>query len=215
MGRLFEYKKDYNMFRDTIFTHDTTLLGFNSDNIPMKSSNQRTVKIKLGKIADSSLLKSLKNGEANAWNSLLTYAKTNNTVFEGSLTGKFTNYTSSWNGLPVSKSVFEKNAYYFLYVELDDENGKYYPVEAVTIAGVNLYGEQQAAWGLWFYGSKDFKWLGDSTEVNPTEVKPDDTRVQTVIPNAGGNAIVISVIGVIAVIGIIAKIKYNKYKDIK
>lgn len=135
-------------------------------------------------------------------------------------------YNDDKNPLPSFKSDFiDNNKYYYLYVKLDDENGKYYPVEATTIA-LGSKSDNGKEFYLFFLGDKDFKWnlsnsinTGNipSTPTKPTSTTKKDTTVaKTSIPFAGNKALILIIVGItLIILAIIGKVQYNKYKDIK
>ncbi len=67
-----------------------------------------------------------------------------------------------------SESVLNKmnlidDAYYFVYVELDDENGKYYPMEDVNLYQAQINGDSHSNM-LYHYLDSGFVWnLGDES----------------------------------------------------
>ena len=122
--------------------------------------------------------------------------------------------------------------YYFLYAELDDENGKYYPVEGITLAKASV--TSPSFWSLFFLGSDDFSWdiledihpINPTTTTKPTTTKPtattptastkDTTVAKTAIPFAGNKAFIIfMIVTTLITLAVIGKVQYNKYKDIK
>lgn len=174
--------------------------------------NNRKMQIKIGKITDVSILKKIKNQDATGFSDLLKFAKTGASIYDSvveanknlkdiEFTAGTTYSESSNKDNMIDLKNIEDDAYYYLYVKTDDENGTYISNEAVTLAMGNDH--KEAGWALFFYGSNDFKWNindGDNTVV-PTGVLP-----QT------GEAITIIAIALIAIAGgTILWFKYKKY----
>ena len=125
------------------------------------------------------------------------------------------------NTFGFNSSNVEDGAYYYLYVDVDSENGKYYPVgPAVTLARANVINESSIH--MFFYGSDDFKW--DLPEELPTEEEPakeqpkeekkDETIAKEKMPNTGLTYIVTLAIGTVTVLGAIAYKKHNNLRGI-
>lgn len=102
--------------------------------------SKRNIKLKIGRITDTSILLAIKNKEANALSRLLAYSKSADSIYTGTVPlGKSSTITKNIN--------IEDKAYYYVYMVLDDENGKYYPIEDVSLyqglvgntVGKNLY----------------------------------------------------------------------------
>ena len=107
--------------------------------------------------------------------------------------------------------------YYYLYIKPDDENGKYVSNEAVTLAQANVY---NGGWGLFFYGSSDFKWadFGNINENNngniPGNVE-DDSIAPVELPHAGSETLIWIGVGAISiVVGAVLYSRYKKYQGI-
>ena len=101
----------------------------------------------------------------------------------------------------------ENKEYYYLYIKLDDENGKYISNEAVTLAQANVSLDVNK-WTLRFYGTSDFKW----TEWNTSSPIVDSSVVQTSLPHTGIKYILYGgIISAITAIGIFAYKKYKYY----
>lgn len=118
---------------------------------PYDYQNTRNIKLKIGTITDNSILLALKNNESNALSRLLAYAKSANSIYTGTVVlGRSNSITANMN--------INNKAYYYVYAVLDDENGKYYPVEDVSLyqalvsdaVGKNLFNylDEQFTWNL-------------------------------------------------------------------
>ena len=190
-----------------------------------ENKENRKVKIKIGTISDKDILRAIKDKKANSLNSLCDYAKkATSPVYEGTLSGTINN-----QGEIVSKMNLVNEAYYYVYFVADDENGKYFPVEDVSLyqcirmdsVGVNKLAD---------YLSADFKWNldddgstsddnnnngGNKPTPTPTPAptkQPDDTTMKDKLPQTG-QAVTIGVITGIAVIsGAVFFAKSKKYK---
>ena len=109
----------------------------------------------------------------------------------------------------IELSGLQDEAYYFLYVKADDENGKYIEQEAVTLAQADVFSD---AWFLFFYGSDDFKWA-DFNDVNVdsgTNNIVDNTIAPGKIPQTGLHVILATSIVAFTGVGIFSYIQYRK-----
>ena len=191
---------------------------FNADstNIELNEyiSAGRKVNIKVGTINDVNILKSIKNGESDSLSKLLTYAKSDNGIITKSYT-KDTGTSAITDNTSI-RSLYNNwtsGGYYYVYMEYDDEDGKYRIVEDVSLYQC-LFDNSNGTWGLYDYLSKDFKWNINDDGKTPTAPDKDDTTAKKPIPQAGETTIVvISIIGVLT-IAIISIIKYRRYRDI-
>lgn len=171
-------------------------------------SNNRKLQIKVGKITDTSILNKIKNKNSTGLEELLSYAKKNSGIYNETVnanTGEsFLQYNTVFDKGKniINLNGLENDAYYFIYIKTDDENGKYTSNEAVTLAQANVYGD---VWGLYFYGSSDFEWADWGSE--------DPTISPNPLPNTG--ALVVALCGtlflVTALCGVVAYKKYKKY----
>lgn len=116
--------------------------------------------------------------------------------------------TSKGNSV-IDLKVLQNDGYYYLYIKTDDENGKYISNEAVTLAQARIHDN---GWGLFFYGSSDFKWADFG---NIAESGDDDSIAPGKIPHAGSETIKCIGIGIIVVsVGAIFYSKYKRYQGI-
>lgn len=189
------------------FLDDATnisLYGFYSN------ASKGKVNYKIGMITDKSILRSIKNGEANCFQKLMEYAKNANNSSTGSLT------------IGRSASILQKlnlvdGAYYFVYTELDTQNGKYYSLEDVNLYQANNFYSTAGTHinSLLNYLDDDFVWnLSDEQTPTPSTPKePEDDTVSTEkIPNTGKT--IITAIAIISSIGI-GIVTYKKYRNLK
>lgn len=92
------------------------------------SSPNRKMKYKIGKITDVNLLKTFKTDEVKAFNNLYTYAKSDKGFYSGTaIVG------DEQQANPITSLNIEASSYYYCYMEMDDENGKYLPIDDVAI----------------------------------------------------------------------------------
>lgn len=166
----------------------------------------KTVKYKIGRITDTTILNAIKNGETGCLDKLLTYAKNANNGYSGAC-----------QLLETESSILNKlnlvdDAYYYLYLELDTENGKYYPVEDVNIYQAQFIYKADGTYiaGLYNYLSDEFVW-NLSDEQTPSTPK-DDTVSSEKLPNTGKSIIVTITILSIVTVGVIS---YRKIKMLK
>ena len=198
------------------FDDDTTIISREPT-----GNEDRKVNVKVGKVTDKSLLQALKNKEANSLQKLLTYAKSADAVYNDKLPLGDSRETI------FSSANIVSNEYYYVYMELDDKNGTYYPVEDVSL--YQSYGS-----GLYDYLDNGFTWnLEDETTTpdeenkKPTQQeedqdkntvqkneKVDNTIAQGTLPQTGlYNIILITTLTLITFIVFIG-IKLKKYKGV-
>ncbi len=197
------------------------------DTVP-KWTGERKGNIKIGRISDSSILNNIKNNMEVGWKSLLSYSKSDSSPVYNSTQECSKSY--GWimfdNKINISTSQLRDKEYYYLYIEMDDENGKYYPIEAVTLTQASVY-QSQNAWYMFFVGNSQFNWNNIRSDNNtpqpstptPTQNPPaqpsDPTVAPTSLPRTGADvAIIVSIVG-LTIAGGIAFIKSKKYRGIK
>lgn len=165
---------------------------------PSYNEEARKVKIKIGTINDNAILKSLYKKEAGALNKLLTYAKSAKAVYTDSLKIGTTNLKIS------DKMKITSYQFYYVYLEFEDENGKYYPVEDVM-----LY--QGLDTSLYNYLDGNLKW--NFNDENDSTSTPTDTTItpDKKLPQTGEKIAIIGTIGIAVVVTIVLGIKAKKY----
>lgn len=191
-------------------TSDDSTISINGPH----SDNPRKVKLKVGKITDNSILLSIKNGEADSLNKLLSYAKTANSIYDDTI--------------PVGKSeTIIKNMelkhmdYYYIYSVLGtkDENGKdvYYPLEDISIVQANIVSNTGFKSLL-----TDLDWTGfqgqpsnPGTDKKPAGSNSDGSTADKKIPQTGENITVIVALFVLAGLGTTLYFKNRQYREIK
>jgi len=112
-------------------------------------NSTRNIKLKIGTVTDNSILLAIKNKESNALSRLLAYAKSANSIYTGTVPLGNSNSITS-------KMDLKHEGYYYVYMVLDDENGKYYPIEDISLYQACI-GEEIGK-NLWNYLDGDFKW---------------------------------------------------------
>lgn len=211
-----EYPKGIEVFSDTThFTSNHTQIFFN---VPWGYSTFRKINLKIGKISDLTLLNEIQNGTSDFTDKLLQYAKNSNAIFTKTLASGAISKDHASNGYEgdgLDIASLEDQQYYFLYAELDDENGKYYPVEGVTLALANVYDNSMGhSWFLFFYGKDDFKWITHTPTSGGESIDPTVAPISR-LPNTGIGIALIGVLVVFTGVAVIFKFKYKKYSDIK
>lgn len=163
--------------------------------------NARKINLKIGKVTDKNILRAIKNGETDCLQKLLDYAKNADSIYTGTVS------------LGQSEAIANKlnlidDEYYYVYMVLDDENGKYFPVEDVSLYQALVYEENNGEINknLFDYLDKNFKWnLGDD------DTTIDNTTATGKLPQTGASIVIYVAITLVIVAGVIFAIKYKKY----
>ena len=184
----------------------------------LAKSTTRNVKIKVGKVTDQSILRSIKNSESGCLQKLMDYAKKADAVYTTTLAVK-----SGQDGITPKMNLVD-DAYYFVYYQLDDENGKYYPGEEVSLYQACI-SDDLAIISLHNYLDDKFEWKlaaepkpsatptpksSTTPTATPTPSTTDTTVADGKIPQTGESFAVIAIIGITMVVGIIGIVKYRK-----
>jgi len=185
---------------------------------PLGDDN-RKINVKIGHVTDINILKSIKNGEAGCLQNLLTYAKSNEGFYTCQIpVGDYDSVISNVNLL--------NEEYYYVYMSVEDKDGKYYPIEDVSLyqgcvgdsIGVNLfdYMDDSFRWNL------DEEEAGDegkeptpapAPEVEKEQEKSEDkTTAPGSLPYTGGTFVIIASVLAIVIMGIYA---YKRNKDLR
>ena len=183
--------------------------------------NARKMQIKIGQITDNSILQKIKNQDTTGFADLLKYARSNSGIYNQKLNANADNdisYNHAFDGQQIDLTgKLNNNSYYYLYVSLDDENGKYIPAECVTLALSNDMAADAKLWNLFFYGSSDFKWAdfgttGGDTPTQPSQPSQSGTEYPGgSLPQTGVTlTIVFATLGVVIIAIVFAK-KIKKY----
>ena len=194
----------------------STFMSYDDDqivtNFTHSSENNRKLKIKIGKITDTAILRKIKDQDSSGFADLLSYAKSNSGIFDQTLDSISSgNYNISYDTNSDTSKVIKLNgledgAYYYLYVQSDGENGKFTSNEAVTLAQSSVYAN--GAWYMFFYGSSGFKWadFGNAGESGSDETVAPSQK----LPQTGAYSCVAFIVGAIAVVGAISYRNYKK-----
>ncbi|MGN1297699.1 MAG: hypothetical protein ACI4VH_04665 [Clostridia bacterium] len=165
---------------------------------------ERKVNYKIGKVTDVALLQSLKNGDANALTKLMEYAKKADTIGTGTLK------------LGEDKTITDKldlvdDEYYYVYLEIDTENGKYREIEDVSLYQALV--SDSVGKELHSMVDKNFHWNIDGEVSSPKE----DTTIAkfSKLPNTGISLVVVITALGFSIVSIILFKKYKFYKKIK
>ena len=184
------------------------------------SVENRKFKLKIGKVTDNSILQKIKNNDYSGITELLQYAKNSEAVYANDLTTTNKNYYRNDQALFDGRKLLSNKEYYYIYVEFDDENGKYYPIEGITLGQAYL-SEYSNTWYLYAYTEEKFEWNNLSSsyteEAKKEEVKEekkDETVAKDKLPNTGTELAVLISILTLAGTVIFFKVKENKYKGI-
>ena len=171
----------------------------------------RNVQIKIGRVTDLSIIKKIKNEDNSGFESLLSLAKSNDGIFNKNVEIKKdsksdvsydANKDSNEEDL-IKLDNLQDGAYYFLYVKVDDENGKYITQEAVTLAQGQTY---PGGWSMFFYGDNNLKWPDYE---NTTQ--EDDSTAKGELPQTGVQAtVIISLIVIFTGVGVFSYRQYRK-----
>lgn len=160
------------------FFSNSTSTFLNEPNV----ADLRNIKLKIGTVTDNSILLAIKNNESNALSRLLAYAKSANSIYTGTVPlGDSDTITANMN--------IVDDAYYYVYMVLDDENGKYYPVEDISLyqglvgdsVGKNLfdYLDGQFSWNIdeqdYFSDFSEAKATIESLSISESTADPNNS----------------------------------------
>lgn len=162
--------------------------------------NARKINVKIGKVTDKSILRAIKNRETDCLQKLLDYAKNADSIYTGTVPlGRSESITNKLN--------LVNDEYYYVYMVLDDEDGKYFPVEDVSLYQALTYEKDgKTSKNLFDYLNDNFKWnLGnDDTTI-------DNTTATGKLPQTGASIVIYVAITLVIVAGVIFAVKYKKY----
>lgn len=174
---------------------------------PYTDERNMVINYKIGEVTDINILRSIQNGDSDCLERLMEYAKSATNGKTGSL--------SIGDSEPIVQNLnLKDNGYYYVYMEAEDEDGTYYPIEDVS-----LYQGHSTDTVLYLcdYLSDDFKWNlpdGGST-ITPDGNDEDNTVASGMLPQTGVG-ITIGVV-ILAIIGFNIYVihKNRKLRDIK
>ena len=197
---------------------------------PCDSNENRKITLQLGKVTDYDVLLSMKEKEANRLQKLMDYAKDKKE--DEVITKEVTlgTYFDLLGGVDL-----EKNAYYYVYSILDNENNKYRTIEDIELfqyvgpkdSSLYYVGEYDA---LASYNSLGFIWDnieaykldsdrtengdGQTNDGKEEQVK-DDTLSKGTLPFTGEGILIFGLIIMIIVVGAYYGIRIKGLKNIK
>ena len=222
LERFSEGKYNDGFFATAMTSEDTSIIT----TFTHSSENNRKMQIKIGKITDTKILNKIKNQDSSGFANLLSYAKSSSAIYDEIFEiNKSQNLEYNFYGpihgdeKVIKLSGLENDAYYYLYVKTDDENGKYISNEAVTLGKADVSLDSALwEWSIFFYDSDDFKWtdFGSTPDAGSTPTGGTDTTIApTILPKAGFEKIIYVGIGLMIIgSGIISYKKYKKYQGI-
>ena len=189
--------------------------------VPNRATD-RKMNVKIGKISDVNILRSIKNQENGCMEKLLEYAKKSEPMYNGTLNiGRNDTITTNLDLI--------QREYYYVYTTLDDENGKYYPIEDIGwyqavvggTVGKNLFSsiDSQFVWNLPEATETNTDQTADEKKDEPIvanvdeqQGKKDGTESPNLGPQAGEGIMAIVVIAIVC--GIVF-VSYRRYNNIK
>lgn len=186
------------------------------------SAGDRKLQIKIGKITNTSILQKIKNQDSSGFSDLLSFAKSSSGVYDQvvksySMSG--IGYESTEGAPAINMTGLEDAAYYYLYVKPDDENGKYIPVEGITLTQCEFIGSSYIS--MHFYGDDDFQWAdfgnvsGGGSTNGSNNGKEDPTTSKGDLPFTGKSAIITTSLIVLLVLLVYFKRKNDYFDGIK
>ncbi len=178
--------------------------------------NDRKIKFNLGKIEDESLLNKLASNDSNAYNLLYEYAKNKKEpLYSGEFDTAFTGVLN-YNILKNYKGL-NTNEYYYIYYQLDTQNGTYTDLDDIQAYSVDSNGILCS----FSYNLKDNNTPKDNNipnnqnQSNKNIAKDTDTTLKTgTLPYTGVGIGVTVAIVLVIVSGLFTYIKYFKLRDI-
>lgn len=179
------------------------------------STENRKFKLKIGKVTDNSILKKIQNNDYSGITDLLVYAKNNNAIYSADLTTVSSSYYKNDKALFDGLNLLQHNEYYYIYAEFDNESGKYYPIEGITL-GQAWISSTNKYWDIYAYTSDDFKW----NDLSPTPIEDtkkeetDTTKAPGNLPHTGTKLYIFFSIIVLISGSIFIYRKYNNLKGI-
>ncbi len=165
---------------------------------------ERKVNVKIGVISDKSILEAIKNNQNNGYQKLLDYAKSAKSIYNGTL--PHMNSKSIINSLNIVDGEF-----YYAYFELENEDGKYYPVEDVALYQGYVYGGSKELLDEISWNGLDKEEQANAPESG--EKEKDNTTSTNKLPYTGAQSVIIAGIALIISIVLIT-VKLKKYKGI-
>lgn len=139
---------------------------------PKGVTTERKLKYKIGRMTDYEILKKIYNKNYEGLKDLINYAKNDSNGISDIIDASLINYRIS------DKIDIQHKAYYYGYYELEDENGKYYPV-----TDVDLLQGYSSSLGKMFLSYNDSKFEYIFEEETKEEPVKDDERIKGTVKN--------------------------------
>lgn len=204
----YEENKYSDAFNNTFMTYEATQIV---TNFTHNTDNNRKIQIRVGKIADKTILNKIKQQETSGFADLLNYSKSNSAIFDETLDANKNDPFIDYNG-KIALTGLENGQYYYLYIKTDEENGKYKSNEAVTLAQASVY---DGGWSMFFYGTGDFTWADFNNNNNNNPPIEDISISPAQLPRTGSGIIkLIIIMSTFAGAGFISYKGYRKYMGI-
>lgn len=170
--------------------------------------NERKVNYKIGVLSDKEILNKIRNGEQTAFEELMDFSVENAAIGTGTLKlGEDTTILDKLN--------LDNNLYYYIYMELDDEEGKYFDIQDVSLYKVIDTGAHKT---LISVTDEGFEWdtEGDNSNKDENDNYNDSSIVDLdELPFAGRKVVIGIIITVLIILTIIFYKKYVQYKKLK
>lgn len=172
--------------------------------------NERKINVKIGIVSDDNVLKAIKNKENDSMQKLLNYSKTTKSTYDEKLPLRYSDSI-------IDSISLKDGQYYYVYLELDDENQKYFPVEDILFCQAHVSGSAKIL--VRYLDDSDFSWnlsvkdtkKEQSKTPGKEDKKTDKTTATNKLPNTGiKNIVIASFVLIISIILIIAKLKKIK-----
>lgn len=162
-------ENEINQQLNVYFSEDTVSTTIYA---PKGITTKRKLKYKIGRMTDYAILKKLYNKNYEGIKDLINYAKNDSNGITDTIDAELINYKIS------DKINIQDKAYYYGYYELEDENGKYYPV-----TDIDLLQGYTSFLGKMFLSYNDSKFeyiFEDELKEEPVEV---DERIKGTVEN--------------------------------
>lgn len=169
-------------------------------------SSDRKITYKIGKITSKDILRTFKNDSSTtAYKKLLDYAKTAEYIKTGATTAAGENFNL------VNDIKLEQDAYYFVYMIAESENGKYKELEdvAIYIPGLLIEGNTLVHFTFSTINVDDEE-INNNSNVS-TQGNDDKTTANTILPHTGVKYIILITMVLVIVVGFTS---YKRYKKI-
>ena len=176
------------------------------------ATESRKFTLKIGKVTDNTILNKIKNNDYSGITDLLQYAKTHDAIYSDNLVTTSLAYYRNDGDLFDGKKLLQDDAYYYIYAVFDDENGKYYPIEGVTL-GQAYFSDVSDYWNLNAYTASNFDWNGLKPSYTPTNTDP--TVAPTKIPQTGQSVIVAAALLSVVGLGVYTHRRLKNYRDVR